>query len=302
LSRKHEVVICATSAYWFYCPAQTAFPIWKFEDEESIAATLRRSKEEMGETDLLNKEELEKLERRGLQVTVLSVVFVLVLAGGLAMFMYPLVFEHPEGNKWTLRVAFFGFCGLTLLFVGYLLDQQKTLRQLKLQLMAEVERNIALKHQANVDLLGSMPDATQFFDRLTMEFRRAKTMEKTLSLVLLKVNPAKESKPDMAAVCSAAAKGMTRRLRPTDSIFRLAPELFGVVLPETDKMNGKRVAMRLQEELQAARAAFNVAFELSVFNYPEDVVSAHEMEDLVKSLIPEQPGWDVAAPATALAD
>jgi hypothetical protein len=26
------------------------------------------------------------------------------------------------------------------------------------------------------------------------------------------------------------------------------------------------------------------------------------MEDLVKSLIPEQPGWDVAAPATALAD
>ena len=256
----------------------------------------------MGETDLLNKEELEKLERRALQVTVLSVVFVLVLAGGLAMFMYPLVFEHPEGNKWTLRVAFFGFCGLTLLFVGYLLDQQKTLRHLKQQLMAEVERNIALKHQANVDLLGSMPDATQFFDRLTMEFRRAKTMEKTLSLVLLKVNPAKGTKPDMAAVCSAAAKGMSRRLRPTDSIFRLAPELFGVVLPETDKMNGKRVAVRLQEELQAARAAFNVAFELSVFNYPEDVVSAHEMEDLVKSLMPEQPGWDVAAPAPALAE
>jgi GGDEF domain-containing protein len=271
--------------------------------KEPIEAIPRsRSKKEMVQTDLLNQEELEKLERRGLQVTVLSVVFVLVLAGGLAMFMYPLVFEHPEGNKWTLRVAFFGFCGLTLLFVGYLLDQQKTLRHLKRQLLAEVERNIALKHQANVDLLGSMPDATQFFDRLTMEFRRAKTMEKTLSLVLLKVNPAKGTKPDMTAVCSAAAKGMSRRLRPTDSIFRLAPELFGVVLPETDKMNGKRVALRLQEELQAARTAFSVAFELSVYNYPEDVVSAHEMEDLVKSLMPEQPGWDLAAPATALAD
>jgi GGDEF domain-containing protein len=255
----------------------------------------------MGQTDLLNKEELEKLERRGLQVTVLSVVFVLVLAGGLAAFMYPLVFEHPEGNKWTLRVAFFGFCGLTVLFVSYLLDRQKTLRQLKQRLLAEFERNIALKHQANVDLLGSMPDASQFWDRLTMEFRRAKTMEKTLSLVLLKVNP-KGSKPDMTAVCSAAAKGMSRRLRPTDSIFRLAPELFGVVLPETDSVNGKRVAVRLQEELQAARAAFNVAFELSVYNYPEDVVSAHEMEDLVKSLMPEQAGWDVNSPAPALAE
>ena len=52
----------------------------------------------MGQKDLLNKKELEKLERRGIQVTVLSVVFVLVLAGGLASFMYPLVFVHPEGN------------------------------------------------------------------------------------------------------------------------------------------------------------------------------------------------------------
>ena len=56
------------------------------------------------------------------QLTVLSVVFVLVLAGGLAAFLYPLVFVHPEGNKWTMRVAFFGSCALTLLFAGYLLE------------------------------------------------------------------------------------------------------------------------------------------------------------------------------------
>ena len=59
---------------------------------------------------ILNREELDKLERRELQLTILSVVFVLILAGGLAAFMYPLVFVHPDGNKWTLRVAFFGFC------------------------------------------------------------------------------------------------------------------------------------------------------------------------------------------------
>src|SRR5215467_12121475 len=150
----------------------------------------------------LDRQELDRLERRNLQVTILSVVFVLVLAGGLAAFMYPLVFVHPEGSNWTLRVAFFGFCGLTLLFVSYLLERQKTLRQLKQQLLAEVERNIALKHQANVDLLGSMPDASQFCDRLTMEFRRAKTMQKTLSLLLLKVKPAQGAKADMTALCS----------------------------------------------------------------------------------------------------
>jgi len=253
----------------------------------------------MGQVDLLNKEELEKLDRRGVQVTALSVVFVLVLAGGLAAFMYPLVFVHPEGNKWTLRVAFFGFCGLTLLFVGYLLERQKTLRRLKQQLIAEVERNIALRHQANVDLLGSMPDVSQFYDRLTMEFRRAKTLEKTLSLVLLKWSVVAGRQPDVTAVASAVAKGMSRRLRPTDAIFRLSPELFAVVLPETESINGKRIAVRLEEELQATRAAFQVSFEVSVYNYPQDVVSAHQLEDLVKSLLPDESGWDAREPVPA---
>jgi len=256
----------------------------------------------MSSTAILNREQLDKLERRELQLTVLSVVFVLILAGGLATFMYPLVFVHPdENNKWTLRVAFFGFCALVALFVGYFLERQRTVRKLKQHLLAEVERNLVLKHQANLDLLGSMPDANQFWDRLTMEFRRAKTMEKTLSLLLVKVNKGtgKPKNSDAAAVGSACAKAMSRRLRPTDSIFRLSPDIFGVVLPETDAMNGKRVTVRLQDELQNTRTAFGVEFELSVYNYPEDVGSAHEMEDLVKSMLPEQQEWMAGLPALA---
>src|SRR6266436_10352812 len=138
---------------------------------------MEKERVRMSGSTILNREELDKLERRELQLTILSVVFVLVLAGGLAAFMYPLVFVHPDGNKWTLRVAFFGFCALVALFVGYFLDRQRTVRKLKQHLLAEVERNVALKHQANIDLLGSMPDASQFCDRLTMEFRRSKTMQ-----------------------------------------------------------------------------------------------------------------------------
>src|SRR5215470_12488401 len=145
----------------------------------------------------LNRAELDRLEKRELQLTILSVVFVLILAGGLATFMYPLVFLHPIGNKWTLRVAFFGFCALTLLFVGYLLERQRTVRQLKQQLLVELERNITLQHQASVDLLASMPDRNHFWDRLTMEFRRAMTMEKNLSILLVKgkvaAGPAKQN-------------------------------------------------------------------------------------------------------------
>ena len=41
--------------------------------------------------------------------------------------MYPLVFLRPEGNKWTLGAAFFGFCALTILFM----DQVKSSHELE---------------------------------------------------------------------------------------------------------------------------------------------------------------------------
>ena len=244
----------------------------------------------------IDRQELDRLERRNLQLTILSAVFVLVLASGLASFMYPLVFVHPEGNKWTMRVAFFGFCALTLLFAGYLFERQRTFTKLKQSLLAELERNISLQVQASTDLLRSMPDKNHFWDRLSMEFRRALTLEKTMSLVLAKANPASRVAPkDEQAAFSDAAKVMARRLRPTDSIYHLSNNLFGIVLPETDTLNAKRIALRLQEGLQDVKAKYGLAFDLTAYNYPDHVKSSHELEDIVKSLLPEEKEWEAPA-------
>lgn len=239
----------------------------------------------------LNRAELDQLERRELQLSILAAVFVLVLAAGLASFMYPMAFVHPEGNPWTMRVAFFGFCLLTVLFVGYLIDRQRMVRKLKQHLLEELERNIELRQQAGVDILQSMPNINHFWDRLTMEVRRAMNTEKTMSLLLLH---AKLGNSDPAAF-SEVAKAMSRKLRPTDSIYRLSTDLFGLVLPETDPTNAERVALRLQEEMKSVRARFSGSYDITCYNYPEQVGSAHELEDIVKSLLPEQPGWDVPA-------
>jgi GGDEF domain-containing protein len=237
----------------------------------------------------IDRQELDRLERRGLQLTILSSVFVLILASGLAAFMYPLVFVHPEGNKWTLRVAFFGYCALTMLFLSYLFERQNSFHKLKDQLLAELERNVALQMQASADLLKSMPDQNYFWDRLSMEFRRAVSMEKTLSMVVVKVKRGgRNSGSDPNAALSTAVKAMSRKLRPGDSIYRLSEDMFGIVLPETDTLNAKRVAVRLQEELQGVRAHFNCSFDLTAHNYPEHVNSAHELEDIVKSMFPDE--------------
>jgi len=250
-----------------------------------------RINENMG---TLNRAGLDRLEKRELQLTLLAAVFVLVLAAGLAVLMYPLVFLHPVGNKGMLRAAFFGFCALTLLFVGYLLERQRTVRQLKQQLLEELERNATLQQQASVDLLQSMPDLNHFWDRLTMEYRRAMTMQRTLSLLLVRGKPeaGPEKTSDENAAWSDAAKAMSRKLRPSDSIYRLAPDLFALVLPETDAASAKRVAARLQEELQAIRGKHGKTFVITSHNYPEHVHSAHELEDIVKSLLPEQEEWE----------
>jgi len=223
---------------------------------------------------------------------------VLIQAGGLAIFMYPLVFVHPEGNKWTMRVAFFGFCAITTLFVGYLFDRQRTFTKLKQSLLVELERNVTLQIQASTDLLRSMPDKNHFWDRLSMEFRRALTLEKTMSLVLAKANPNSHVSPkDEQAAFSDAAKAMARRLRPTDSLYHLSNNLFGIVLPETDTLNAKRIALRLQEGLQDVRTKYGLTFDLSAHNYPDHVKSSHELEDIVKSLLPEEKEWEAPAEA-----
>jgi hypothetical protein len=95
---------------------------------------------------------------------------------------------------------------------------------------------------------------------------------------------------------SDAAKAMSRKLRPTDSIYRLSTDTFALVLPETDVLNAKRIAVRLQEELQAVRSKHNLAFDITAHNYPEHVKSSHELEEIVKSLLPAQDEWASPVP------
>jgi hypothetical protein len=54
----------------------------------------------------------------------------------------------------------------------------------------------------------------------------------------------------------------------------------------------------LQEELQGVRAKHGCTFDTTVHNYPEHVQSSHELEDIVKSLLPQAEEY-VPAPVPA---
>jgi GGDEF domain-containing protein len=241
-----------------------------------------------------NLAELDKLERRERQLTILAAVIVLVMAGGVALLMYPLVFVHPdEAEKLPLRFAFFGFCVLSLLVAAYLLDRQRTFRNLKIQLVSELQLNVELRHQANSDLLRTIPDLNHFQDRLAMDYRRASTMERSLSVVVTKIMFAEttaDSNEETAAF-GEAARAIARIMRPTDSMYLLGPGFFGLVLLDTDTASANRLTGQLEQSLRLVGANNKFTFETFVCNYPDHAKSAHELEQAVFSRLPAQQPW-----------
>jgi len=229
----------------------------------------------------------ENLENSELQLSVFVAVTVMVLAVGMAVLMYPVVFSHQTPGDRTMRTAFWGFCALCVLLTIYLWERHSTIRRLRRE-MVEGRRQIAeTRREASVELLKTMPNFGSFQDRLPMEFRRMATTTQKLSIVVVTIKfPADHSSPsETASAMGDAAKVISRRMREQDSIYILAPACIGAVLPGVDLSTAERVCARLKEGLaDAAGANQRFQFELKVVNYPTHASSATELQQAVSLL------------------
>jgi GGDEF domain-containing protein len=231
-----------------------------------------------------NLTELDKLERRERQLTILAAVVVLVMAAGLALLMYPLVFVHPDpGEKWPLRFAYFGFCVLSVLIASYLLDRQRSFHNLKQELVSQLQKNTELQNRGNTDLLHTIPGLSHFQDRLAMGYRRAAAMQQKLSVLVVKIvfTGNADADPGHTGALGDAARAIARVLRPNDSMYLLDAAMFGVVLSDTDTMAANRVKAALDQSLRLVAANNSFSYEIFVCNYPDQAKSAHELEEAV---------------------
>lgn len=231
------------------------------------------------------------LERREFHLSLFACSAIVVLAGGLALLMYPAVFSSTDGSPTRVpQVAFFGFCALACLLVAYILDRQVTIRRLRAQIAMDRQRSAEALRQASADLLSTMPNFNTFEDRLTMEFRRAVAAELKLSVlvVCIKLNSAFAEPSVAMSVLGDAAKAVSRKLREHDSIFILRTSFFGLILPGVDQQGVKRVSARLAEGLaDAAGANDRFTFKIESISYPEQTSSAHDLELVVSGWLPE---------------
>lgn len=230
------------------------------------------------------------LVRREFQLFVLAIISMIVSAAGFAVLAYPAIFSRSalvEG--WTAKVCFFGFCGLYALLVGYLWERHRTFCRLRDQSDLEQKRYAEFRLQAGRDFPSALPGFNQFQDRLVMEYRRAMRVSDSFSVLVVSLTPA-IGVPNVAeniSACGDAAKAISRKLRRDDSLYRFTEEVFGVILPRTDSKGAHDVAVRLEEGIRdAAGAANRFSSVVKVFNYPQDVATARELELSVRSLLP----------------
>jgi len=232
------------------------------------------------------------IDRREWHLWLLAFAVILVLALGMALLMYPTAFSSPvilAGT--TLRKAFFGFCTLTILLIGYLFDRRLVIQELRRELLEEQASNVRIRHQASAELLETLPGFSHFQDRLAMEYRRANTTHQPLSIVVISLIPSHNlSDPkEIDDSYGDAAKAVVRRLRREDSIYLFRTGVFGVVLPGTSGNAAYEVSERLGEGLRdASGASDRFTFYLRVVNYPEHTASAHEMEQVARSFLTEE--------------
>src|SRR5271169_3685259 len=158
----------------------------------------------------------QRIERRELQLTILSLSVNAILAAGAALLMYPTISAHPViFGEGTSRVIFAAFCVLSVLLVGYLFDRQIVVRRLRNEIAQEHLKYTQLRLQAGRDLLHTLSGLNHFQDRLVMEFKREMKSGTALSVLVVRLTPSDrvEDSNEVTVAYGDAAKAMMRKLR-----------------------------------------------------------------------------------------
>src|SRR6267154_1269699 len=197
----------------------------------------------------------ENLDGREMHLILLACSAIIVLAAGLALFMYPIVISQTAlTSARTMSAAFIGFCVLSMLLAVYLVDRQATIKRLRRQLGEERRRSSEALKQASAELLETLANFSSFQDQLSMEYRRAATGKQNLSILVIttKIHNALTETSLNTSVLGDAAKAISRKLREQDSIYLLTNGHFGVILPGFDGLAAQRISARLAEGLTDA--------------------------------------------------
>jgi len=230
------------------------------------------------------------LERHEMQPILFVCLGSIVIATGVGLFLYPVVFAQTvSAPARILTVGFFDLCILSILQAVYLGDRQRTIRRLRQQIGEERCSSSKAIKQASANLLETLANFSSFHAQLLIEYRRAAAGKQNLTVLVIttRVHGALSGASLSRPVLGIAAKAISRKLREEDSIYILAHGHFGIILPGVDALAARRISARLLEGLTDAAGASNrFSFQVDSISYPEQTSSAPDLELAITQLLP----------------
>jgi GGDEF domain-containing protein len=221
------------------------------------------------------------LERREMQLILTASLAIVILAGGLVLFMYPVVFSPNAPPNRPLASAFVGFCLLSILLAGYLVDRRKIIQELRNQIAEDRMRSSHAQKQASADLLQALPNFDSFQDRLPMEYRRAVSAKYALSVfvIAIQLHAGLTKTTGATSALGDAAKVICVKVREQDSIYVLTAGYFGAILLGVGVSIAQQICTRVSEGLKDVVGPRNrFTFRINAFRYPEQASGAHDLE------------------------
>jgi GGDEF domain-containing protein len=229
---------------------------------------------------LFDRIDRESLEQRADQLWVLALSIIVVLATGLALMMYTVLFAKPDRlTNHGLVTLFVGYCSLVPLLVGYLIDRQFVIKRLRRRIREDQNHIAQLEQEVRTNLLENLPGLEHFQDRLAMEYRRALRSGEPFSVIMAAVKLLIDANTvDSADIFGEAARALASQMRGEDSVYYFGQGTFGLLLPRMASNVASLFAGHLSNAMDYAVNAYSASSEIKTINFPEDAVSARAVE------------------------
>ena len=220
------------------------------------------------------QENIRSLAGRDLQLFSISLLLLVVLAGGILALVYPNLTSVPrtfQTNAHLLPQLFFGLITLIILFNVYIVLQKRELGATRRRLVEELIFNERMEAVSLIDA------TTQLFNRRAMEQMVAHEVARTnrlgspLSMLLLDIS-------DFEAISNRLGTAETEQFlyetaqivkntfRGSDMVFRYKETQFLVVMPDTSEQQVDFAIKRLEGEITRHNAEYRCPAELA-FSY-----------------------------------
>jgi diguanylate cyclase (GGDEF)-like protein len=236
-------------------------------DRERAAAALlskerieeRRAEETRVEREaqLRVRSEIQKLEKRDLQLWSIAVLVVLVLAAGILGLLLPNLMWHvgPLRVQSTLiPQLFFSLITLIILFNIYILQQRRALHNTREELVRQIIYNEAAARLSMIDPLTDTFNRRYMDEVLSKDLRRADRLGIKLGFVMIDVDNFKSVNTKFGhlvgdQVLVEVAKVLKQTFRASDIVIRYGGDEFLVMLNDTDEEHSYLALERLQKAI-----------------------------------------------------